>query len=729
MTPILRQLKSWQAREWLFSACVAAAAVVLLAGVGVTLACLIDYFWDGFGETPFWVRVGLLAFQLLAYAGFAVLAFRLVRTPSLVTLAGLAEKAFTEFDHRLVTALQLNRPQARTAGMSKQLITAVTEEAIDETQRRKLASLTDPKRLLVAGGLLLPVLLWAAVAFVFFAPLATALLKRQVLLNVDIPRSVSIANATAPLFPAGDPVQVRVKVVSEFDLPDTTAGTVSVMPTAGKGEQYELKYAAKLEDRTYLFTADLPPATEPFTFTARVKDGRMRTPAEVKFEARPVVTEVAAWVLAPAYVDPEGKRRYEKVAPQGEVVCHPDCSVRVRAVASKPLTKADVVLVGVKTTEEKDIVVRPDGVAVAVPRVVKSEVTVRVPLDLEAGGTAGSATFAVPSGVSGYRVEVADEHGFRNLTPPTRGIRLLLGRDEPTVELNKELLMPGWETGPAEDYEVAGMPLIQGGQIQIGYLARSALGIARAAILYRVNDGPWTPFPLGRAVVDESKVGRFRQELGVFETYDVTQNVEFYPLPQLDPEAEPGGLVAGGRYNFETAALLKTTKDGKTSKLDVGDRVEFRVAVYDRKHAVMEQAGRVIDDLIKLVSGGSKDALAAKVQEFNALPLPETPAVTAARAAVAADPKAAGDALRAVRDALRADRPIPMTDTDTASRPPAERAGQGRPAGYSESRLKAVVTEAAFQQWREQQARSRERLREIEKLQQGVFGGKKEPGK
>jgi hypothetical protein len=724
MTPIVRQLKSWQAREWLFSACVAAASVVLLAGVGVTLACLIDYVWDGFGETPFWARVLLLALQLAAYAGFAVLAFRLVRTPSLVALAGRAEKAFTDFDHRLVTALQLNRPHARTAGMSKQLITAVTEEAIDETKRRQLASLTDPKRLLVAGGLLLPVLLIAAVAFVFFGPLAAALLQRQALLNAEIPRSVSIENATAPLFPAGDPVQVRLKVTSEYPLTDATTGTVSVTPAAGKGEQYELKNAGRQEDGSYLFTADLPPATESFTFTARVKDGRMRQPAEVTFEARPVVTEVAAWVLAPAYVDPEGKRRYEKVAPQGEVVCHPDCSVRVRAVASKPLTRAEVVLVGVQTTEEKDIVLRPDGVAVAVPRAVKSEVTVRVPLALEPGGTAGSATFGVPPGFNGYRVEVADEHGFANLAPPRRGISLLPDRP-PTVTLNDELLMPGWETGPPDDYEVRGMPLIQGGQIQIGYLAKSSLGIARAAILYRVNDGPWTPFPLGRVEVDETKVGRFRQELGVFETYDVGRNVEFYPLPSLDPDAEPGGLVAGGRYNFETAALLKTGKDGKTSKLEVGDRVEFRVAVYDRKHVAVEKGLAVVADLLKLTAGRNQDALAAKVQEFNALPLPETPALTAARSAVAADPKTAGDALRALQAALQPDRPIPMTDTDTASRPADERVGQGRPAGYSESRLKAVVTEAAFQQWRDQQARSRERLREIEKLQQGVFGGGK----
>lgn len=196
------------------------------------------------------------------------------------------------------------------------------------------------------------------------------------------------------------------------------------------------------------------------------------------------------------------------------------------------------------------------------------------------------------------------------------------------------------------------MPLVLGGQIQIGYTARSMLGLGRAFVVYRVNDGPWTALPLTRVQADEAKVGKFRLDLGVFTSYDVDKNVEFYPLPSADPESEPAGLTAGGRYNFQTAALSKVGPGGATANLEVGDRVEFRVAVFDRKP----------------------------------------------------------------------DRPMPVTDPETATLPQDKRAGLGRPAGYSESRIKAVVSQAAFDQWRDQQARSRERLREIEKLQRGVFG-------
>lgn len=391
--------------------------------------------------------------------------------------------------------------------------------------------------------------------------------------------------------------------------------------------------------------------------------------------------------------------------------------MRVRAEFSKPVKKAEVVLAGVRKGEEKAGAVNPQGVPEAAPPPVRFDV--RLPLDLDAGRNAGAATFTIPPGVSGYRIEVTDDFDLNNLTPPRRGISVLPDRP-PTVLLNDELLMAGSDTGPLDDYEVRGIPLILGGQIQIGYQARSSLGVARAAIIYRVNDGPWTQFNLKQVAVDPEKVGRFRPELGIFESYDEARNNEFYPVPANDPDEEPSGLVAGGRYNFLTAALVKTAKDGAVSKLAVGDRVEFRVVVYDRKHDVIDRARGVLADLLR-AGGPTPDA----VKAFAELPLPETEQVKAARAALAADPKTAGPALRAVQAALQPDRPIAMTDTDLAARPAEERVGMGRPAGYSESRLKAVVTDTAFKQWQEQQARSRERLRELEKVQQGVFGEKK----
>jgi hypothetical protein len=328
----------------------------------------------------------------------------------------------------------------------------------------------------------------------------------------------------------------------------------------------------------------------------------MKQPAEVAYAPRPVVTDVAAWVLLPAYVDPDGKRRYEKMTNQGDVACLADCSVRVQTAVSKPVRSATLVLSG-KGVEKK------------------------VPMALADDGLTATTQFDIPTGVNSYRIEVTDENGFANLTAPRRGITILPDRP-PYVSLTDEVLIPGWETGPLDDFEVRGMPLVVGGQIQMGYTAKSPLGLDQAFVVYRVNDSPWVALPLKKVEADEAQVGKFRPELGVFNSYDVDKNVEFYPLPTPNPDAEPAGMAAGGRYNFQTAALSKPGPDGATVPLEVGDRVEFRVGVYDRKP----------------------------------------------------------------------DRRIPITDLDAVAQLAEKKGGADRPAGYSESRIKTVVTQAAFDQ-------------------------------
>jgi hypothetical protein len=430
-------------------------------------------------------------------------------------------------------------------------------------------------------------------------------------------------------------VTVRLRVTGRVS--DDTTGRLRVTYPSGE-EQYELQNAGPLPDGGALFTATLPPASEPFTFRARVKDGRMRTPGGVEFAPRPVVTDVAAWVLLPAYVDPDGKRRYETITNQGEVQCHPDSGVRVRATLSKSVRSAELVLSGKG----------PDR---------------RLPMAVAADGVSAAVEFDLPPGVSGYRIEVADEHGFANLVAPRRGITLLPDRP-PAVTLTKEVLLPGWEPlndVTEKDYDIKGMPLVIGGRAPIGYAARSDLGLSDAFLLYRVKSGegsrreygPWAALPLAPVEVpDPDAVGRFRPDLGVFEKYDIDKNVEFYRLPSPDPESEPPGRVAGGRYFFHTAALTRPLPGGGQVPLAVGDEVQLRVAVFDRKPG----------------------------------------------------------------------RRIPVTEvTEAADTLPHERKLSGRPAGYSTAQSHAVVSPAEFERWRRQHAEARDKLKRLEDSQRGVF--------
>src|SRR5687767_14643828 len=116
MRTLVGQLRAWRRREWLYRAAWGFArwAVVILAGL--TAACFADWLFDRFWDTPFLLRLAMTAMQLLVAGAAAYFLLIRLRTPSLVALAGRAEAAVPDFDHRLVTALQLNRRGAQTAG-------------------------------------------------------------------------------------------------------------------------------------------------------------------------------------------------------------------------------------------------------------------------------------------------------------------------------------------------------------------------------------------------------------------------------------------------------------------------------------------------------------------------------------------------------------------------------------------------------------------------------------
>jgi hypothetical protein len=609
MRTLVKQLRSWQRREWLFRLAWGAARWLTLVVVVLTVACFTDWYIDRYADTPFPIRLLMTAGQLGLFAAAGYWLLIRLQVPSLDALAGRAEEEVPEFDHRLVTALQLNRPTAKTAGMSPQLIREVTAEAEAMSARHRLASLADRSRMEWAALLAVPVLL-ATGGFAAARPeLVSALLARQCLLPVDVPRSVRLVSRTPELWPSGDEVELWFEVTGP--VADIDTGTVRVFPEGQPAETFTLALAQRIDDEHTVYTAKLPPSSVPFEFRARLADGRTRTPGHVRFAPRPVVTEVNAWVLLPKYVDPKGQNRYEQFQPQGEVLALPDSAVRVAVTTSKPVARATLVVLARDETGQE-------------------QPARRVEMSRAADGLAAEAVFDLPPRPSGYRVEVADENDFANSHPPRRGINL--SPDEPPrVSLLPETLKGPQDDGPLDDYEVNGMPLGLGGQVQVAYSARSPLGLSRARVMYRVNEGPWTPLPLKQVSADPARVGKFLPELGLFEKSGFNASVEFFPIPAADPANEPGGLEAGGRYNFQTAALTKATPSGP-ARLEVGDRVEFTVEVFDRN-------------------------------------------------------------------------PAP-----------------GRPPGRSESRIKTVVTEAQLQAWLDQHDQSREKLRQIEERQRGVFG-------
>ncbi len=254
MKSVLRQLNAWRFRERMIRVAWGSARWLAIVGSVLAVACLFDWLIDRYsgskawrdffrssrvfapsdplsaGETPFWVRVLMTASQI-GLAGVLLFYF-LIRpwrqTPPVDDLATQAEKAFPAFDHRLVTAIQLNRTTADTRGMSQTLIGEVTREAGEIADKHNLLSLVNYRRLLWALAALVPVAaIWGAFAGID-PTLATILVKRQALLDVDIPRNVDLENITQEVWPTGAEVIVRYKVTGRVQT--ETEGVLRVVP-------------------------------------------------------------------------------------------------------------------------------------------------------------------------------------------------------------------------------------------------------------------------------------------------------------------------------------------------------------------------------------------------------------------------------------------------------------------------------------------------------------------
>src|SRR5205807_3381794 len=119
---LLKKLAQLRTRERLLRLALGAARAAALVLLALLLACLVDWTYDLWEDTPLTLRTLLVVAQL-ALAGLAVLLF--VALPQLTrlrdeTLALFVEDKQPHFQHRLISALELNRPGAQTKGMSRE---------------------------------------------------------------------------------------------------------------------------------------------------------------------------------------------------------------------------------------------------------------------------------------------------------------------------------------------------------------------------------------------------------------------------------------------------------------------------------------------------------------------------------------------------------------------------------------------------------------------------------
>ncbi len=546
-------------------------AVVALLAVG-----LLDWTIDLWVDTPGGLRALLLLAQVALWGAAAWL---LVIRPYMASwedrdVALWVEERTPGLGHRLITAVQLNRPDADTKGMSAELMAAVTRQAEERAQAEDYSVKVDRRRWRLSDRWLAAGVALALLGAAAAPATAGALLARAFLADVNIPRSVAIeAVELERVRPSGEETTLRFKVASKA-VADGWTGTARVEPDGRAAEWYALTLESRSADGA-IFAAKIPGGAVDFSYGARLRDGRTRRSARIDYEPRPVVQRIEATLILPAYVGlrPDGQP-YERPLARGEVSGPKGASAKVFLKTQKPIVKAEIELLGRAESAE------------APP-------TRRLPLTIVEDGTTAWGAFELRADEATYRAHVEDKHGFANASPPKRGVSIVPAEPPRVTLLPERFTLPG-EEGLSEDSELDGAPIPLGSAVRIAYYASQSYGLERARLAYRVikaaqafaeaapSTADWKYLPLGE-VKETAESGPFDVRKGVFKNTGFRDQVEFHPLPTPDPMRVPGRLEGGGCFDFQTRAI---------PGLVAGDQVEFHIEVFARDPELAAEPGR-----------------------------------------------------------------------------------------------------------------------------------------
>jgi hypothetical protein len=620
---LLRKLAQLRRRERLLRFVWGSARVVSWLLLALALACLIDWTVDLWVDTPLELRIGMLTAQL---ALAAVLVFVLVVLPLCKRLrnerlALYIEDRRPELQHRLISALELNQPHARTQGMSPQLLGAMTREAEEYVRPIPFASLADHRRLRRALLVLAPVLLLVAALAALCPATAWALLQRQMLEDVDIPRDIALRSDTVEIWPSGEEVVLRFQAngpsVAE------RSGAATIYGDDGQSFSVPLKLESDHGDDTATFVARVPPASVNFAYLAKLGDGRTRQPSQVRYVARPNVIQQDAYLILPEYVGrrPDGGR-YRQLQPGGEIVGMPELAVRVVVKTQKPVVRAVLETFG---TPNPDLAA-PGGLTkmqdafnqclASVTALSNAPGTVLTALAPAAANltTEHLRTFKLtvhpttevtwkfdlrPTETS-YRVVVFDEYGFASKTGTVRAIKIE-PEPPPVVTLHAERFPPGpmfaSKIKTAEIMDLEGMPLPisaegQPGPLKIAWEAFGPYGIGHAQLRIGVIRGAgasegegegkkkseyWVTLPLAEVKASGREFDKTR---GAFVDSSEKEQVPFFAMPSPNPKVQWPRVTAGGRLDYQPAKLLD--QEGKPFEFKVDDQIVIYVEVFNR---------------------------------------------------------------------------------------------------------------------------------------------------
>ena len=514
----------------------------------LAIACLADWVWDIEEETPLPIRLIMTA---------SWLSLLIVSLASYVVLPGIKsfnendtalkiEQTFPEFDHRLITVLQLSRPEARFDRKSETLLAELTSEVVVCYPNFNFNKALELKKLKDSSYQFAPVFLFVMLSLFFAHNTAKALIERQLLFNTPIPRNTIFINLPEKIVLAeGEEASIV------FDLRLTEGYTPSMGKMRWKNQEGKTLLLPIEPDENRQWKATLASSIEDGVVTVRIGDGRAG-PLPVIRKNRPTLEMVSAKVLMPEWYGkrPDGSP-YETIFPKGDVDGIEGSTVEVEFKSSQPLKESTLVI------KHADTNLTPETMPVILGE-NKQSLTVRFNLKL---------------GYVRYQVNISNRDGLES-NPNWQRKLTVLQTKEPLVSLLPEQI-PGLVRifGKDEDTEIDGLPVLIGKQFRVAYKAESNSGLLIAKFRYRINEkGDWSTLPLQEFKAGSEKLGKFLIESGSFENSAAKAVIDFYPLPSEDPWKSPDRRLAGGRFDFQIGPL---------KNIRVGDKIEYFVEVAD----------------------------------------------------------------------------------------------------------------------------------------------------
>lgn len=561
-------------------------------------AFLLDWWIDLYRDTPLLLR---LLFWVTSIGGTIYLIRRWVIQPMNTGLeeddvALWVEQSEDQFDYSLISAVQLNREQNRSEGMSGHLISAMTKQAEERSQGYTFEKLVDKRRLRWAMAAVLPPLLLLLLLWLIAPATMSALLARFGFAAVPIPRRTQLAKQSLPIQPQGEPVQLQFQVTGKWA--ENDQGTVRVVSKTTRSETYPLQYQSTATSGVGIFSAMIPAGSSTFDYDAWLNDGRTYESGHVDYAARPTIRTWMTKLVLPEYA---GKRKdgtpYELDAPQGDLVAIAGSQGRVMAEADQKVEAAEVEFFGPILSDVAAALTPESGcLSLAFLQQARNYGLLsqgagpvlslgKVPLKLAEDGKTVTGNFIIPPHASAYRILVTNKHGFVNRPAPHRSIRWLPDRS-PSVTLLPEL----YAGNPNPDLDVDGMPVPMEKSFRIAYQVKDDLTLDHAEMIYRINNGEWKSLPL--QLKEAAANDTFDLSRGSFGQSKLSDQVEFHAIPSAKEDLL-GKQLGGGRFDFQTRAL---------KQLKLGDFIEYYIAVYDRHPDPDRPPGRSVVRRKQMVS-------------------------------------------------------------------------------------------------------------------------------